>query len=85
MICCYQVFKVFCTTYCIASALPVRSPCNLGSSADFTTSVFWEVSINIVLITLGDRAIDFSMPECRPRFCFCFWFIVGLRDRFLVA
>ena len=47
--CCYQVTKVFCSKYCIASALPARSPCNLGSLADFPISVFWEVSIHTVL------------------------------------
>ena len=44
VICCDQVTEVFCPRYCIASASSARSPCNLGSLADFTICVFREVS-----------------------------------------
>ena len=43
VICCYQVTEFFCTRYCFTSALPARSPRNLGSLA-FAMSIFWEVS-----------------------------------------
>ena len=35
MICCYQVTKLFCSRYSFASASSARSPCHLGSLADF--------------------------------------------------
>ena len=46
---CYQVTELFCSRCGIASALPARSPRNLGSLSYFAISVFWEVNINTVL------------------------------------
>ena len=45
---CYQVTKVFCSRYCFTRAFPARSPCDLGSVAYFTISVFREVSKDTV-------------------------------------
>ena len=48
VICCYQVTKLFCSRYCFASALPARSPCNLGSLGHFAISFFREVTKDTV-------------------------------------
>ena len=39
-----QITELFCFRYCIASALPAKSPRTLGSHADFAISVFREQS-----------------------------------------
>ena len=44
-----QVTKFFCPTQSFASASSARSPCRLGSQADFAIFVFWEVSKHSML------------------------------------
>ena len=48
LICCYQVTKIFCSRYGLASGLSARSPCNLGLLAKVAVSVLREVSVNTV-------------------------------------
>ena len=48
-ICCCQVTELFGPKYCIANALPSKSPCNLGYLAEYAMSVFLEMIENTVL------------------------------------
>ena len=43
VICRYQITNFFCSRYCFAISPSARSPCYLGSLADFAISVFWRV------------------------------------------
>ena len=46
---CNQIIKIFCTRFDSTNTSSARSPCDFGSLADLTISVFWELSINTVL------------------------------------
>ena len=48
VVCCYQVTKIFCTTYGSTNASSARGPCNFVPMTDLAISVFREVSINTV-------------------------------------
>ena len=49
MVCCYQITEVYSSRYGFAIASSAWGPCNLGPFTDLAISVFWKMSIHIVL------------------------------------
>ena len=66
--------QTFCSRYCFASASSARSPYHLGSQA---VSVFWEMSINTVEISVNS-----SNHSARSRNRSIESFLAGFREQF---